>query len=77
MSEWNGYLFGSGGLFTPESFHPLESYCNVDLVILSNVKYRHKFAPNYPARSLDDVLLIPIRKPHGGKIFSIKLWTRD
>jgi hypothetical protein len=71
MSEWHGYLFGSAGLFTPESFHPPENYCSVDLVVLSNLKYRHQFAPNFPAWSLDDVLLIPIRNPLGRRnVFS-------
>jgi hypothetical protein len=71
MSEWHGYLFGSAGLFTRESFHPPETYLNVDLVILSNLKYRHQFAPNFPAWSLDDVLLIPIRNPLGRRnVFS-------
>ena len=67
MSEWHGYLFGSGGLFTPQSFHPPETYCNVDLVILSNLKYRHQFAFNFSAWTLDDVLLIPIPNPLGRK----------
>ncbi len=71
MSEWHGYFFGSGGLFTGESFHPPETYLNVDLVILSNLKYRHQFAPNFPGWSLDDVLLIPIRNPLGRRrVFS-------
>ena len=37
----------------------------VDLVILSNLKYRHEEARAYPAWSLDDVLLLPIVNPHG------------
>jgi hypothetical protein len=65
MSEWHGNLLGPGVLFTNESFHPPRTYCNVDCVILSNLKYRHKVAFNYPAWSLDEVLLIPIRNPHG------------
>ena len=64
MSEWHGNLMGAGGFFTGESFHPPETYRNVDCVILSNLKYRHSVAFNFPAWSLDDVLLIPIINPH-------------
>lgn len=67
MSEWHAYLLGPGGLFTKESFHPVQRYRNVDCVILSSLKYRHKVAFDFPAWSLDDVLLIPIRNPHGRK----------
>jgi hypothetical protein len=67
MSEWHGNLLGPGGLLTNESFHPPRTYCNVDCVVLSNLKYRHKVAFNYAAWSLDDVLLIPIRNPLGRK----------
>jgi len=67
MSEWHGNLMGAGGFFTGESFHPPETYRNVDCVILSNLKYRHSVAFNFPAWSLDDVLLIPIINPHGRK----------
>ena len=60
MSEWHGNLMGAGGFFTGDSFHPPDTYRNVDFVILSNLKYRHSVAFNFPAWSLDDVLLIPI-----------------
>jgi hypothetical protein len=67
MSEWHGNLMGAGGFFTGNSFHPSDTYRNVDFVILSNLKYRHSVAFNFPAWSLDDVLLIPIANPHGRK----------
>jgi hypothetical protein len=38
---------------------------NVDIVILSNLKYRHEHARNYPAWGLDDVFLLPFINPHG------------
>jgi len=65
MSEWHGNLMGAGGFFTGNSFHPPETFRNVDCVILSNLKYRHSVAFNFPAWSLDDVLLIPMVNPHG------------
>jgi hypothetical protein len=65
MSQWHGNLMGQGGFFTGNSFHPYETFRNVDCVILSNLKYRHSLAFNYPAWSLDDILLIPIRNPFG------------
>jgi hypothetical protein len=67
MSEWHGNLMGAGGFFTGNSFHPPGTYRNVDIVIVSNLKYRHSAAFNFPAWSLDDVLLIPIANPHGRK----------
>jgi hypothetical protein len=67
MSDWHGYLFGQGGLFTDEPFHPPEMYLNVDCIILSNLKYRHKVAFDFPAWTLDDVLMIPISNPHARK----------
>jgi len=67
MSEWHGNLMGAGGFFTGDSFHPPDTYRKVDCVILSNLKYRHSVAFNFPAWSLDDVLLIPIINPHGRK----------
>jgi hypothetical protein len=67
MSEWHGYLFGQGGLCTGDPFHPPETFRNVDCIMLSNLKYRHETAFDFPAWSLDDVLLIPIINPHGRK----------
>ena len=67
MSEWHGNLFAEGGLFTDRPFHPHSIFKNVDCVILSNVRYRHQVAFDYPAWSLDDALLIPIVNPHGRK----------
>jgi hypothetical protein len=67
MSDWHGNLMGAGGFFTGNSFHPPEAFRNVDFVILSSLKYRHSVAFNFPAWTLDDVLLIPIANPHGRK----------
>jgi hypothetical protein len=64
MSEWHGYLFGQGGLFTANPFHPPETYRNVDCVILSNLKYRHSVAFDFPAWSLDDVFMVSLQNPH-------------
>lgn len=67
MSDWHGNLMGAGGFFTGGSFHPPDTYRNVDCVILSSLKYRHSVAFNFSAWSLDNVLLIPILNPHGRK----------
>ena len=67
MSEWHGNLFAEGGLFTDRPFHPHSTFKNVDCVVLSNVRYRHQVAFDYPAWSLDDALLVPIVNPHGRK----------
>jgi hypothetical protein len=65
MSEWYMCLHGGQGLFTAQSFDPRARCPNVDLVILSNLKYRHEHARAYPAWTLGDVLLSPIVNPHG------------
>jgi len=67
MSEWHGYLLGQGGLFTADPFHPPETFRNVDCVILSNLKYRHKVAFDFPAWSLGGVFMVPLTNPHRRK----------
>jgi len=67
MSEWHGYLLGQGGLFTANPFHPPETFRNVDCVILSNLKYRHNVAFDFPAWSLDDVFMVSLQNPHRRK----------
>lgn len=64
MSEWHGYLLGQGGLFTGNPFNPPSTFCNVDCLILSNVKYRHQVAFNFPAWSLVDVFMVSLQNPH-------------
>lgn len=65
MNEWYHCLHGGQGLFTSNSFCPEARCPNVDFVILSNLKYRHEYAREHPAWTLDDVLLLPIINPHG------------
>jgi len=65
MSEWYICLYGPGGLFTSQSFAPEARCPKVDLVVLSNLKYRHEQARVHSAWTLDDVLLLPIVNPHG------------
>jgi hypothetical protein len=73
MGEWYGCLYARHELFTAESFHPPETYSRVDVVILSSLKYRHRHARNYPAWTLDDVLLLPVINPHSKR----RLLTRQ
>lgn len=42
VSDWFNYLVGNEGLFTPETFHDPSSYSRVDVVVLTNLLYRHK-----------------------------------
>lgn len=42
MQLWEGYLTGERGLFTGDSFADPTRYCNVDLVVLTNLYHRHK-----------------------------------
>ena len=59
MTEWDGYLFGTGGLFTKQSFHPIESFDQVDLVILSNLQSFHSIGTDHHDWTLRDVYMIP------------------
>lgn len=59
MTEWDGYLYSTGGLFTGQSFHPIESFDQVDLVILSNLQSFHSIATNHHDWTLKDVYMIP------------------
>ena len=42
MQKWHSYLYGSQGLFTPESYADTAAYDRVDLVLLTNLFHRHK-----------------------------------
>jgi hypothetical protein len=42
MQQWEGYLTGTQGLFTNDSYIRPENYDNVDMVVLTNLYHRHK-----------------------------------
>jgi hypothetical protein len=42
MQSWVGYLYASEGLFTENSFLSTDEYSNVDLVVLTNLYFKHK-----------------------------------
>lgn len=42
MQSWVGYLTASQGLFTRESYVDKSTYNNVDIVLLTNLYYKHK-----------------------------------
>jgi hypothetical protein len=65
MTEWYDCLYGRHELFGPRPFHPSDSFSNVDVVILSSLRYRHEQANAFPAWNLVDVLLLPLVNPHG------------
>jgi hypothetical protein len=65
MNEWHLCLYGTQGLFTAHSFAPEARCPRVDIVMLSNLRYRHEESRAHPAWTLDDVLLLPIVNPHG------------
>jgi hypothetical protein len=64
MNEWYNCLCGPQGLFTGHSFAPEARCPKVDVVIISNLRYRHEYARAYPAWTLDDVLLLPVVNSH-------------
>lgn len=42
MQSWFGYLYASQGLFTKDSFYSKDKYSNVDIVVLTNLYFKHK-----------------------------------
>jgi hypothetical protein len=64
MNSWHRYLFGREGLFTANSFSPPQEHRHVDVVILSNLKYRHKSVRATSDWSLQDTLMLPFVNPH-------------
>src|SRR5258708_4848236 len=52
MNEWHMCLYGTRGLFTAGSFAPEARCPKVDIVMLSNLRYRHEQARAHPAWTL-------------------------
>jgi len=65
MNEWYRYLYGRAGLFTGNPFCPPDDFRNVDVAILSNLKYRHKSVQSASDWSLENTLIVPFVNPHG------------
>ena len=42
IQSWTGYLVSSGGLFTQNSFHDVTTFNNVDIVVFTNLYFKHK-----------------------------------
>jgi len=42
IQSWIGYLFATAGLFTQDSYADVSKYKNVDLVVFTNLYYKHK-----------------------------------
>jgi hypothetical protein len=42
MQSWFGYLFADEGLFTEDSFADSNKYNNVDIIVLTNLYFKHK-----------------------------------
>jgi len=42
MQSWLGYLFADEGLFTEDSFADSTKYNNVDMIVLTNLYFKHK-----------------------------------
>ena len=41
IQKWVFYMYGFQGLFTKDSFHPIDEYKNIDVVLLTNLYHRH------------------------------------
>lgn len=67
IGRWRSYLFGEGGLFTSSSFQDPSTYQNVDVVILSNLKYRHRLVRLPSDWTLENVFILPFVNPRSGR----------
>lgn len=67
MGRWRGYLYGEQGLFTVSSFQERSTYENVDVVIISNLKYRHRLVRKPTDWTLENTLLLPFANPRTGR----------
>ena len=65
MSDFYMNLYGTGELFTAESFHAATQFDLVDVVILSNLRYWHQHAAGRHDWTLRDVFLLPRLNPMG------------
>lgn len=65
MGELYMHLYADEGLFTASSFHPTTDFELVDVVILSNLRYRHQHVRDPDDWTLKNVLMIPRLNPHG------------
>jgi hypothetical protein len=70
INEWYLHLYGSEGLFTDRPFHSPSEFRNVDVVILSNLKYCHQHARQFHDWTLRDAFLLPFVNPHGRPSFN-------
>ena len=64
MNAWYLYLYGPQGLFTREPFYSPDEYGLVDVVIVSNLRYRHEHARSSADWSLKDTLMLPFVNPY-------------
>ena len=70
MQSWVGYLTASAGLFTDDSYSDQKKYNNVDLVVLTNLYYKHKdfYKKNIEnSWSLNETLNLSIINPFSSK----------
>jgi hypothetical protein len=63
LQPWYHYLHEREGLFTPQSFHPVQTFERTQVVILSNLKYFHTQAAAHHDWTLKDVFLLPVLNP--------------
>lgn len=70
IQSWVGYLTGAGGHFTTEPYSDLKKFNNVDIVILTNLYFKHKDFQTKNIKgswSLDETLNLYIINPNRSK----------
>jgi len=70
MQSWVGYLTASAGLFTNESYSNQDDFKNVDIVVLTNLYFKHKDFSEKEVEnswSLTETLNLSIVNPFRGK----------
>lgn len=65
MGEWYMHLTQNEGLFTAKPFVDPATFRNVDVIILSNLKYFHSAARAFHDWTLNNVFMLAFPNPHG------------
>jgi hypothetical protein len=59
MADYYTYLYGINELFTAQPFYPADEFRQVDVVILSSLRYRHEHVRQCDDWTLGNVFILP------------------
>jgi hypothetical protein len=68
LQPWIHYLYEREGLFTPQSYWPVEQFERTQVVLLSNLRYFHSTAAAHHDWTLRNVFLLPFFNPRAARV---------